>query len=69
MFAGTIVIRNGKIVWKDGPNRPLFIYNLSKLLEPSLHEPASNINKQVRGAIFKVKGLSSCFVLNLRMSA
>ena len=54
----TIVIRNGKI----------FLYNLSS--EPSLHESASNINKQVRWTIkqFKVKWLSSCFVLNLRMS-
>ena len=25
----TIVIRNGKIVWKHGPNRPFFLYNLS----------------------------------------
>ena len=25
----TIVIRNGKIVWKYGPNRPFFLYNLS----------------------------------------
>ena len=24
-----IVIRNGKIVWKHGPNRPFFLYNLS----------------------------------------
>ena len=28
-FALTIVIRNGKIVWKHGPNRPFFLYNLS----------------------------------------
>ena len=27
--AGIIVIRNGKIVWKHGPNRPFFLYNLS----------------------------------------
>ena len=25
----TIVIRNAKIAWKHGPNRPLFLYNLS----------------------------------------
>ena len=25
----SIVIRNGKIVWKRGPNRPFFLYNLS----------------------------------------
>ena len=25
----SIVIRNGKIVWKPGPNRPFFLYNLS----------------------------------------
>ena len=25
----TIVIRNGKIVWKHGRNRPFFLYNLS----------------------------------------
>ena len=24
-----IVIRNGKIVWKHGPNRPFFLHNLS----------------------------------------
>ena len=24
-----IVIRNGKIVWKHGPNRPFFLYNLT----------------------------------------
>ena len=71
-FRKNIVIRNGKIVWKHGPNQPFVLYNLSskKLLESSLLEPASNINKQARGTIkqFKVKGLSSCFVLNLRMS-
>ena len=41
-----------------------------KLLEPSLREPASNINKQVQGTMkqFKIKGLPSCFVLNLRIS-
>ena len=34
------------------------------------HEIKLNVNKQVRGTIkqFKLKGLSSCFVLNLRMS-
>ena len=25
----SIVIRNGKIVWKHGPNGPFFLYNLS----------------------------------------
>ena len=24
-----IVIRNGNIIWKHGPNRPFFIYKLS----------------------------------------
>ena len=24
-----MLIRNGKIVWKHGPNRPFFLYNLS----------------------------------------
>ena len=40
------------------------------LLQPSLREPAWDINKKVRGTIklFKVKELSSCFVLNLRNS-
>ena len=28
-FSNSIVIRNGKIVWKHGPNRPFFLYNLS----------------------------------------
>ena len=37
-----IVIRNGKIVWK---------LEFRKLLEPSLREPAGNINKKVRGTI------------------
>ena len=39
----------------------VFLYNLSSenYFEPSLREPASNINKQVRGTIeqLKVKGL------------
>ena len=28
-FSRIIVIRNGKIVWKHGPTRPFFLYNLS----------------------------------------
>ena len=41
-----------------------------KLLEPSLREPAWNINKKVQRTIkqFKIKGFYSRFVLNLRMS-
>ena len=27
--SSSIVIRNGKIVWKHGPNRPFLLYNLS----------------------------------------
>ena len=44
-------------------------FEFRKLLEPSLREPAWNINKKVRGTIkqFKVEGFYSRFVLNLRM--
>ena len=36
-------LRNGKIVWKHGPNRPFFLYNLSSEnyknpVHASLHE-------------------------------
>ena len=60
----TIVIRNGKIVWKHGPNE------FRELLEPSPRELAWNTNKKLRKTTdqLKVKGLSLCFVLNLRMS-
>ena len=65
----TIVIR--KIVWEHCSNRPFFLYDLSseKLLEPSPRKPAWNICKKLRATIkqFKVKGLRSCFVLNLRI--
>ena len=29
LFHLIIAIRNGKIVWKHGPNQPFFLYNLS----------------------------------------
>ena len=66
-----IVIRNGKIIWKHGPNRPFFLYKLSSEIIRTQTTRACLIYQQkVRGTInqFKVKGLSSCFVLNLRMS-
>ena len=68
----SIVIRNGKRVWKHGPNRPFFLYNLSSknYLNPvyaSLHGISTNKCEETIKK-FKVKGFSSCFVLNLRMS-
>ena len=46
------------------------LFEFRKLLESSLRELASNINKKVQGTIkqFKAKGLILCFALNLIMS-
>ena len=62
-----MVIRNGMIVWKHGPNRSFFLYNLIKT-QPM--RACMKYKQIVGGTIkqFKVEGLSSCFVLNLRMS-
>ena len=54
-----------------GRTGPFFFTTwVPKIIRTQLSEPATNINKPVRGTIkqFKVKGLSSYFVLNLRMS-
>ena len=70
MFYISIVIRNGEIVWKHGLNRPFVLYNLSsKNYWNQSTRACMKYKQKVRETIkqFKVKGLSSCVVLNLRM--
>ena len=70
----SIVTKNGKIVWKHGPNRPFFLVTwVPKIIRTQSTKPAWNINKKLRETTnqFKVKWLSwlsPCFVLNLRTS-
>ena len=66
-----IVMRNEKIVWKHGPNLPFFLYNTrvpKKIRTQSTRACMKYKQASPRNYItFKVKGLSSCILLNLRM--
>ena len=62
--------RKGSLETRAEPSVFPLLLEFRKLLGPSLREHAWKINKKVRGTIqqLKVKGLSSCLVLNLKMS-
>ena len=65
----SIAIRNVEILWKLRWNRPFFFFNLEfqNLLEPNQSWSACIINNRTEGNLVKVKGLSTYFVLTLRM--
>ena len=69
----SIVIRNGKIVWKHGPNRPFFLYNSSsenyqnpvqasqhQIQTKSCGEPHNSLNLRMSG--------ESCLIFNWHSS-
>ena len=62
--------RKGSLETRAEPSVFPLLLEFRKLLGSSLREHAWKIKKKVRGTIqqLKVKGLSSCLVLNLKMS-
>ena len=66
----SIVMRNGKIVWKYGPNRPgFFIIWVPKIIRTQSMQTCMKYKYKQCGKLyqFKVKGLATCFITNLRM--
>ena len=66
----SIVIRNGKIVWKHRPNWPFFfIIWVPNIIRTQSTQACMKYKYKQGGKLyqFKVKGLTKCFITNLRM--